>query len=318
MNFLKLFIYILLITSNTFPQGKLPSINEFPYDKTNDSLTDNNLTVPLSLAAYTVPVTEFDPLQKELDYTTLALVGGATLGVGTAIHFYQQHAWWSGQKTSFHFQNDPTYALNVDKAGHFFGGAFIAHLFSGALEAGNMQSEPAAIWGSSLAVLFQMYVEIEDGFGPQWGFSPGDAAADFLGSGYTLGQYYFPFLKNFLIKFSYYPSLKMREGIHQGIAIDDYEGQKFWVSMRVRNFMPEKISKIWPEWLNIAAGVGVRNLDGSGGGSRDFYLALDFDTEAIPLYGNVWQFVKNTFNYIHFPMPGIRFGPDSAFFVFLF
>ncbi len=260
----------------------------------------------------------YDPFKTELNYNTLAGVGAATFAIGVGVHIYQQNAWWKDQRTAFHFQNDPLYALGIDKVGHFYGGALLSHLFSGALEAGNMQSETAAIWGSVLSFAFQMYVEIEDGFGPDWGFSPGDAAADFLGAGFTLSQYYFPFLKNFQVKFSYYPSKKLIDGLHKGNSIDDYEGQKYWLSMRVKNLLPKPVSNAWPEWLNIAAGIGVKNLDGSGGGQKNFYIGLDLDAEAIPLYGGVWQFIKNSLNYIHFPMPGIRISGNTAFFVFLF
>ncbi|MCK7523029.1 MAG: hypothetical protein MZV64_37810 [Ignavibacteriales bacterium] len=76
--------------------------------------------------------------------------------------------------------------------------------------------------------------------------------------------------------------------------------------------------KFGAEFLMLAVGMGVKNLDGSGGGQREFYIALDYDAETIPLYGSVWQFVKNTLNFIHFPMPGIRISPDAAFFVFCF
>jgi hypothetical protein len=64
--------------------------------------------------------------------------------------------------------------------------------------------------------------------------------------------------------------------------------------------------------------VGGKNIDGFGGGYREYYLSLDLDAETIPLYGGFWQFLKNTLNYIHFPMPGIRITPDAAFFVFCY
>ncbi|HEX3074228.1 MAG TPA: hypothetical protein VHP30_11505 [Ignavibacteriales bacterium] len=64
--------------------------------------------------------------------------------------------------------------------------------------------------------------------------------------------------------------------------------------------------------------MGVKDLDGIGGGTREFYIALDLDAEELPLHGPVWQFVKNSLNYFHFPMPGIKVSPDAAFFVFCF
>ncbi len=68
----------------------------------------------------------------------------------------------------------------------------------------------------------------------------------------------------------------------------------------------------------ISVGMGLRNWDGFGGGKQDIYIALDFDAETLPLHGPIWQFVKNTLNFIHFPMPGIRITPDTAAFVFVY
>ncbi len=262
---------------------------------------------------------DYDPLETEINYPVLAGVGGIFLGSGIAVHIYQRNAWWKDQRQAFHFVNDSYYALGIDKIGHFYAGSLLAHAFSSGLEAGNINSEDAAIYGSLASFLFELYVEIEDGYGPDWGFSPGDATGDFLGAAYTLGQYYVPYLKNFIPRFSYIPSNELLEGKHRGgNMIDDYEGQKYWLSFRVKNLLPDNLSQYWPSFLMLSAGMGVKDLDGSGGGTREFYIALDIDAEEIPLYGKGWQFLKNTLNYIHFPMPGIRVSPDAAFFVFCF
>jgi len=261
---------------------------------------------------------EYNPLETKINYTLLAGVGGIYLGSGIAVHIYQRNAWWKDQRRSFHFVNDATYALTIDKIGHFYAGSLLSHAFSSGLEAGNIQSEPAAIWGSVASFLFELYVEIEDGYGPNWGFSPGDAIGDFLGASFSLSQYYFPVLKNFQPRFSYLPSEEIKNGIHKGNMIDDYNGQKYWMSFRMKNILPEALSRYWPAFLMLSAGMGVRDIQEPEKRQREFYIALDLDAEEIPLYGRGWQFVKNTLNYFHFPMPGIRISPDAAFFVFCF
>ena len=273
--------------------------------------------VPLSLSTINTQI-KFNPLRTKPDYSTLAGVGGIYLAAGVGVHLYQNNSWWRGKRTNkFRVINDWTYALNIDKIGHFYATQLLGHLFSSGLEAGNIESETAAIYGGIAALAFELYVEIEDGFGIDYGFSPGDAASDVLGSAYYIAQYYYPFLKNFQFKYSYYPSNQLREGKHKGI-IDDYEGEKYWLSIRIKNLLPENLSGYWPSFLNIACGMGVENLYGEGEKQRKFYIAFDFDAEALPLYGRGWEFIKNTLNYFHFPMPGIRISPNSAFFVFLF
>ncbi|HVO74233.1 MAG TPA: DUF2279 domain-containing protein [Ignavibacteriaceae bacterium] len=307
-------VFVLLLSSRNFCQSGTLALNSGLYEPALKGKIILEDSFPLT----SVPEINFDPLNKKIDYGILTAVGGVTLATGIAVHIYQMNAWWKDQRRKFHFTNDNLYALEIDKVGHFYAANLLAHLFSSGLEAANFQSEQAALYGSIASLAFETYVEIEDGFGPDWGFSPEDFTSDFLGAGFSLGQYYFPFLKDFQIKFSYYPSEKFREGLHKGNSIDDYEGQKYWLSLRVKNLLPEPVSKFWPAFLNIAGGIGVKDLDGNGGGQREFYISLDLDTEQIPLYGGVWQFVKNSFNYVHFPMPGLRITPDAVFFVFCY
>ncbi len=261
---------------------------------------------------------DYDPLQTKINYSVLYGLGAVYLGAGIGVHIYQANAWWKNDRTSFHFQNDWPYALWADKFGHFFAATLLVHAFSAGLEAADFQTQDAMIYGTITALAFQYYVEIEDGFGAQWGFSPGDAMANTLGAGYALAQYYFPYLQNFQFKYSYYPSLKMRNGEHKGNIFDDYEGQKQWLTFNMKNILPDVAAKFWPEFLNLAVGMEVKDLDGLGGGRREIFIGLDFNPLVLPLTGKFGNFVKNTLNYFHLPMPGLRISPDSAFFVFLF
>lgn len=277
------------------------------------------LKTPLSLYSFSnkIEVNEVDPLKRKINYPLLTGLGVGYLGAGIAVHLYQANAWWKDQRVPFRIAYDWDYALWIDKLGHFYATNLLSHAFSAGLEAGNLTSEQSQVYGSIAAFLFELYIEIEDGYGPQWGFSPGDVTANFLGASFAIGQYYYPVLKNFQPKFSYIPTEKFKNNPN-AIIIDDYEGQIYWMGLRMKKLLPENISNFWPSFLQIAVGMGVSNIDGSGGGQRDFYIGLDFDAETIPLYGPFWQFVKNTLNYFHFPMPGIRISPTFAGFMFLF
>jgi hypothetical protein len=271
----------------------------------------------LHLRTFNLSQLEFDPLATKLNYPVLLGLGSVYLGTIVGVHIYKTNTWWN-ERSKFHFQNDWDYALWFDKFGHFFGGHILVHTFSVGLEAGNVQTEQAMLYGAALAFAFQTYVEIEDGFSADWGFSPGDFTANTLGVGFALVQYYFPYLQNFHPKFSYFPSKELREGKHKGNMFDDFYGQKLWLSFRMKNLLPKEASEFWPSFLNLAVGVGVKDLDGIGGGRREIFIALDLDALALPLEGKFGNFIKNTLNYIHFPMPGLRISPDAAFFVLLF
>ena len=126
-------------------------------------------------------------------------------------------------------------------------------------------------------------------------------------------------MKHIQPRVSYYPSKEFREGKHQGNNVsDDYAGQKYWLGFRMKELLPKSIAEYWPSFLMLSVGMGLRDWDGVGGGKQDIYIALDLDAETLPLEGKGWQFIKNTLNYIHFPMPGIRITPNAAAFVIVY
>lgn len=303
MNRAVLVLFILILVRNIFPQE-----------------SDTIISTPYKYYSLNYPIEkyqsrkEIDVLETEINYPVLGGIAALSLGAGYLIHKYQLNAWWKDNRQDFHFVNDWEYAMWQDKIGHFYATYLLAHGFSAGLEAANMDLERSAVYGGLAALAFELYIEYEDGFGPNWGFSPGDAAFDVLGAGYSVAQYYIPFLKNFQVKISYYPSQEYRDGTHEGNVSDDYEGQKYWLSLRMKQLLPESVAEFWPAFLNLAIGRQVKNLNGSGGGDESIYIALDLDAEEIPLYGKGWQFVKNTLNYLHLPMPGIRISPNTVFF----
>ncbi len=311
MRFILTFTIFFLINS-VFAQNRVDSLS--------NSITYLNRDFQLSkLNLQNIPNVEKVPeFQKELDWGYLALGSGITLAAGLGVHFYQANAWWQDQSAEFHVVNDWKYARGIDKFGHFYATQLLAHGFSTYLETTNLSEEHNAILSSSLAFLFEIYVEIEDGYGPNWGFSPGDATMDFLGASYYSAQYYFPLLNNFQPRISYYPTKKVLEGNTNAIIIDDYEGQTFWIATRIEKLLPKNYRDFWPNWLMLSVGTSARNLDGAGGGINEFYLALDYDPLELPIHGKFANFIKNSLNYVHFPMPGIRISPNFAGFAIVY
>ncbi len=257
-----------------------------------------------------VPFDGYDPNVTSIRWSHAAPIGLALAGTVTAIHIYQQNAWWKDQRTSFHFTNDPAYALNVDKAGHVFGGAFGAFLGRKSLEFSGVSRDGSIIWGSVLGALFELYVEFEDGFARDWGFSPGDAVGDVIGAAWPVGQRYVPYMEGLQPKFTYYPSRKFRDGLHEGNAIDDYEGQTYWMGIRLHDYLPRAMQRWWPDWLGIAVGLAVRNMD-TPAMERNVIIALDYDmVRLLPDGGWWWTAFKEALNHLHLPSPAIRISPN--------
>lgn len=282
---------------------------------------ENNNSIHLSLKKNLASENNLKP-DESVNYTRLAVLGGVTLATGIGLHIYQANAWWRDQRRSFHFQNDWEYALWIDKLGHFWAGSGVQHLFSSALEWSNVERKKSILYGAILSSVYMLYIEFEDGFATDWGFSPGDATADILGSFYPVLQEYIPFMQNINLKYSYYPSKYFQNGTKTGnnlkTVIDDYEGQSFYLSFRVNEFLPQNLEGYWPDFLCLALGYNIRNWNGFGKADKNFYLTFDYDLEKIPLKGGFWDFLKKTLNHIHFPAPGIKYTNNKFYLTLTF
>ncbi|MCU7525177.1 MAG: DUF2279 domain-containing protein [Ignavibacteria bacterium] len=272
----------------------------------------DSLSAPLIIRKEINPV---DPFDTGLNHKLLASLGVAYLGSGFAAHNYMAHAWWKSPG-KFYFSNDYWSKLsNFNKFSHFYSVNLLGHLFSGAYEAAGMQALGSTWYSSISALAYMSYIETENGFHQNSGFSLSNFSADIIGTAFYIGQYYIPEMKSMMPKMSYKPVGRLAPG--SSIIFDDYAGQKYWMSFRLKELLPEKAAGYWPSFLMVALGTGLRG-NSIDYGPMDLYVALDLDAEKLPLYGPFWQFVKNTLNYFHFPMPGVRVTQKSAFFMFCF
>jgi len=242
-------------------------------------------------------------------------------------YLYIENSWWSEKQTAFHFDNgsDKVYALNVDKAGHFMGGLQAAEVFSESMRWAGMNKKQALWFGATFGSGLQLAIEMKDAYAPYWGFSTLDLTIGYAGAFLPISKYYFPKLRAFDVKFSYwkqhntYWDLENQRGKNPNKYAwqDDYVNQTYWLSVDLNHFN-EKI----PEWLNIAIGFGLdetQYLDERNtkiGGDNEWYIALDYD---IPKMLKGWDSkiakkIKHWLNYFHFPAPTIRISPKIEFY----
>lgn len=249
----------------------------------------------------------------------LVLVGGLTAAAMVGIHVYQQNGWWRDNRTSFHFQEDLEYGLWVDKLGHFYGATVVAFILRKSFEWTNLSAEQSLWFGTGGAILFQTYVEVQDGFSA-WGFDRVDFAANLAGALYPVAQFYWPPLKDFNMKFSYHPSDLINESGGAGfqgqkhILFDDYEGQTLWLSVHVNNLLPRSVEPVWPDWLALAVGYGVRDVATPNPYSI-VMLSLDYDlTKIIPQDTEFLRLLAEALNFIHWPAPAVRISPNAVWY----
>ena len=259
------------------------------------------------------------PAGQTINYDRLAIVGGTLLGSMVAIHVYQQNGWWRDNRAPFHFQEDLDYGLLVDKVGHFYGGYVMGYTIQKCVQWANV-SDQSAVWiGAAGGLLFQTYVEVEDGFST-WGFDRVDFASDAGGAAWLVGRHYVPFLQNFDLKLSYHSSSLLGttggSGFRgqQHLIIDDYEGQTFWMSLKMKNLLPESVKPYWPEFLCVALGYGARDVAGTDP-YRVFLLAPDLDmTKVIPPKTSFLKTLGEVLNFIHMPLPAVQFSPHAIWY----
>ena len=264
--------------------------------------------------------TFFKENKSNVNVLKTSLITGVSIGAGVWLHNYQKNAWWSGQRGHFHIQNDWEYAMSADKFGHFFDGAFIHKLYSGAFEWAGFDKKSSMWLGTLFSIAYMTDIEIEDGFATNWGFSWGDELCNALGAFYPVVQYYSPPLREFNFKWSYFPSDDLRNGSKNGAFLDDYNGQTVWLSVGIHHFLPMKAQKYWPDFLNIALGYGVKHYTDPEKKFQNFYIAFDYDfRKLIPGNSKFLLWMKDIINHFRiFPAPGIRINKNGVEYVINF
>ncbi len=246
----------------------------------------------------------------------LPLIGLASiyLGITTALHIYQVNTFWDST-TTFRFIEDGDYALYADKFGHAWGTYINAYLASEALMGAGLSWEAATLGGAGIALAYQTYVEVMDGYGKTWGFSWSDMYANFAGLAWFLGQHYVPFLQNFTYKSNFFPPPWFGRFTRESAEtfLDDYSGWTFTLAVDIHNLLPNNAKKYWPSWLNIDVGHAVRDLRFRQGESV-YTIGLDINpVRLLPDGPNLWKWFRQGFNYVKIPAPAIEFGNVTRF-----
>jgi hypothetical protein len=278
-----------------------------PFPASPDTGSDSSLASPDSV--------------RPVNTTKLIMVGGAVTGAMIGIHLYQENGWWKYNRAPFHFTEDLTYSLGVDKIGHFYGTTVWAFGLKKLLGWADLPERQALFLGSAGALLFQTFLEVEDGFSA-WGFDRVDFASDVAGALWPVARYYSPFLREIDIKLSYRPSEILNTAAGAGfvgqkhLVVDDYEGQTYWLSVPPANMLPGAAGEIWPGFLDVAVGYGVRNVSGVGGEPHPVvFISLDYDVrKIIPQTSAFLVTLSEALNFIHFPAPAIQVSPDYVFY----
>ncbi len=277
-------------------------------------------------------------LETKVNTKDILIYGGGLGVLFMAQHIYQIKENWK-DKASFKFQEDGVYSLWSDKATHFFNTYFPSYMFSEGLIAMGFSKNDAVLTGSIMGFAYQTYVEVLDGYGANYGFSPSDYAADFVGATFYFLQNRYGLAEYVTPKFAYIPASWHGEKLrvpHTNF-IDDYSSQTTYLSFNMHAILPKSIGNYWPEWLELTVGYAARNLyvqgivDENGQlipnnapvstyqrdgvyGNPVLIIGLDYNlVKLLPDGGAGWNWFKQTLNFLKLPSPAIEFGEKTRF-----
>lgn len=270
------------------------------------------LVLLFSPLAHTQESAEQDSMflfMKRKDFAAYTTIGWS---VGAVVMEFQW--WWRDdflyKKHPFRIANDGyfyNYSYGVDKLGHMFTSYLFFYTTYDFLRWAHYDNA-TALWGAiAVPAAHAIAIEFADGYS-KYAFNPSDLVFNSLGIAYGAVQTQVPFLQNFNLKWSYIPTANGGASDPDWGPASDYSGHIYWMAADVHNLLPESAKPYWPKFLNLAIGMGAKNVSHGEVGPKKHMLAigLDWKMTELPLEGDTWGVVKNLIDKIHFPAPGVK------------
>ena len=248
-----------------------------------------------------------------------AAVATAAVAGNAALYEYFRQAWWSGPRARHLWINWETHEpfREQDKFGHAWGGYHLTRVGAGLLRSVCVSDRKSELWGAAYAGLFQLQIELWDGTQQEYGFSPPDLAADVTGAIFAVEQSRHPTLQALKPTISWASTAAYRNRAAHGgnpRATVDYSGQTYWVSVDMKQLLPDDVADYWPGIVRLSVGHSITDYvdPATGAGEwahRKFVVSLDLDPSRLPGDFPVWRTVKRELSYYHFPAPALVLTP---------
>lgn len=291
------------------------------------------------------PYRFFEPSREFNMPRTLATGGGiGTMYAATSI-------WWSAawyaqyDRGKFRTFNDNGEWLQMDKAAHVFNAYFLSRWGRNLFNWCGVQHKHSVWIGMLIANMWQLSIELNDGFVPKWGFSWGDIGANLTGSLIFGIQQYVWKDQRFNVKISAFPvkypaDLRERTDDLYGttfkeLLLKDYNAMIFWLNASPGSFIKKTENK-FPKWISISFGYGASGMYGGFDNKwcvnkdleygecppddrrstdiprlRHYYLSLDVDFTKIPTRSPALKTLLEIVNIVKVPFPALEFRSDG-------
>ena len=254
------------------------------------------------------------------------VIAESVLAAGALVGLNQ--LWYADYpQSNFHFINDNSEWLQMDKLGHSFSSYHLGRFGAEMLQWSGASKKNQLIYGAGLGFAFLTAVEVLDGYSSEWGASTGDVIANASGTALYISQELLWKEQRITPKFSFHttqfaayrPDVLGRSLSEQ--ILKDYNGQTYWLSTNLYSF--SKGSKI-PKWLNLAVGYGANgmvsgNTENNPQNSiqkverfRQFYLSFDVDLTKIETKSHFLKTIFSVFNTIKIPAPTFEYSANEG------
>lgn len=217
----------------------------------------------------------------------------------------------------------------MDKFGHTMTSYYMGKLGYESLKWGGLNQRKALWYGGFYGFAYLGCVEFFDGLSKEWGASPGDIAANTLGTALFIGQQLAWNDQKIILKWSFHLS-DMAQYNHdqmgQSVAermLKDYNGQTYWLSVNLAGI--SNYERIFPPWLNLAFGYGADGMTGANSNPDEingnplpyfkrysqFYISPDIDLSHIRTRSKTLRLVLNAVGFIKIPMPALEWSQNK-------
>lgn len=254
------------------------------------------------------------------------VASGVAISAGLYFLWYRKHP-----RSRFHFFNDDTEWLQMDKAGHATTAYNIGSIQYDLMRWCGVKNDASIAIGSITALGYMSIVEVLDGFSSKWGFSKGDMLANIFGAALFASQQKIWNQQRVSLKFSFHPTLyaqyypaELGKNLISRM-LKDYNGQTYWLSFNMASFLPARTN--FPYWLNMNLGYGA---DGMIGGNtnpdlingrkipyfarhRQYYFAPDADLFRIPSAAAPFNAATYLTRFSKLPFPALEWTKVNGF-----
>ncbi len=244
------------------------------------------------------------------------ILSSSIIGLGYASSLIALNGVWYKEfpKSKFHFFNDGSNWMQMDKFGHGFSGYLLSQKAGDLYRwSGVKKSYPWIGFGIGMSYLGAL--EFMDAYSQGWGFSTYDVLANFSGGALYLSQELIFKEQVVLPKFSFFPT-KYADYRPEVLGknfpeqlLKDYNGQTYWFSFPIGGFAPS-VKKM--NWLCLSLGYSVdQKLVGDQDAyldfraSRQLLVSLDIDLTRLPIKNPTLKKVLAQLNMIKIPFSAL-------------